>query len=1218
MEAGNASQNSNSSLPVSSNEQRTPSQGSLSLDNEHEMTFLMSSLVGNTTGNMGSSSSFSRPAQCSLCFSSIEEQSKIHVINQEKFARFSDLVVGTVPNEIKPFREISNEMTETNVPTPRDRQVMCSCCKQDFNVILHRQELLLSHEKVPRLSLEAALASEASFIRRRAKSLSLNAATESFSKRCFLQDKASQKCSYNGGRLLRTVQLAKQPATYKVRWASAFAKKAGVSKEHCLRIWDNPMESLLCERHTNSLKNALDVVKAADRSCSICCEFSNTRKKRRLVRFPWDKIREHPVVRCIVEDAVAEFTDNRLRASHIRFLCDSCRRVILRAVDMQKMEPQSFAMSTKPRSRTTFLSDRGFFHGRSPNSVRMTISFIREKLWSVDVKKSTSFVVFMQDVRKFYEDAARSIGEGNRIVRDDRTLKMYLCPSLAVTNIVSQQGSRKMGSYFCSLETFDEISQYAKEPKKGEFKFEPDELEVFYDDAEEVFRRNGRIMRSFSWSLAYFIRQMPRKLWYTLVHLSKPVYLRRRAKYNARLLNETFDTQWPFNPEEVPLETGALTVNELQLAVKIMKQIENTVLLRSNGKVAGPLTTAMSVVASGSAKKNFIDFLGRVGVLSSYQTIYSWRQDEINNRLACGPFTTLALGAFVVVGIDNINIRSRNQLAVHGQSYDGFDGVAVQAINPNQDFNFSEYCRGRPLHERVPLAMDISDPVANRHTFVEENFPQHDDPDIMSFRYLTCGLALTHREQLTSENSQNQRSFRSIVLDSLTGFPVGKSRVEYIDITRSKLTEVEIVEKLEQIELYYNPPEQRRNPEDYVFVAVHGDQPVFKLLFKQWYRSYIQWLQKGAKLEVSHSDNNLFRWLVPLPGGFHVDMQGLIPLIKEYLSGSGMEELLQFAGLSAGLQKVFLKFNQYRTNRRFLVQVLVAMILRLGESLSCMSLDFANQLEEYRRLVTEDNSAGEESLDHAERRKSQKEILPDGATLSLLPTVHPAVLRAGKLFVNEVLQRANSYPNMAFYGRVQLLELLVPWLAYNTLARKAQTNILDKFYFVHVGLMHRSRKINYMENMLFYAVIRKVMPRVVAHVLYKRRHLVVNINRNAAASDSHFHLDESQEALIIRDTKRMCVNDERVLTNLVPWIMLLGVAHTTLSISLGLCTAVKRSEDSIETDAMGTSVRLYDKEKKQLVTSLSCCNFVRQSYGLLRNTCALKGSKMSSWILHRW
>lgn len=67
-------------------------------------------------------------------------------------------------------------------------------------------------------------------------------------------------------------------------------------------------------------------------------------------------------------------------------------------------------------------------------------------------------------------------------------------------------------------------------------------------------------------------------------------------------------------------------------------------------------------------------------------------------------------------------------------------------------------------------------------------------------------------------------------------------------------------------------------------------------------------------MEVNHDVDDIYRWVVALPGGFHIDQQGLIPLIKEYVSGSGIEDLLPFLGLSPSLERCFSStFSTYPT-----------------------------------------------------------------------------------------------------------------------------------------------------------------------------------------------------------------------------------------------------------------------------------------------------------------
>lgn len=205
--------------------------------------------------------------------------------------------------------------------------------------------------------------------------------------------------------------------------------------------------------------------------------------------------------------------------------------------------------------------------------------------------------------------------------------------------------------------------------------------------------------------------------------------------------------------------------------------------------------------------------------------------------------------------------------------------------------------------------------------------------------------------------------------------------------------------------------------------------------------------------------------------------------------------MFTFSGFSPSIRKLFQNYGSYRPNRRFLLQIIVAMILRLDESLSAISSDFARNRSEWLAEIEADLSLIEDEkrilFKEESGTASQRGVLPPGTKLELSTSVSPAVLKIGIYFVNEVHKRADGSPNLDLHGRLQLL---------------AQTKIVDKFYFTFVGIMHRNRKIRYMENMLYYAVVKRAMPPVVYEVLYYKFHLVVNINSAGSSSRSAFNL----------------------------------------------------------------------------------------------------------------
>lgn len=456
-----------------------------------------------------------------------------------------------------------------------------------------------------------------------------------------------------------------------------------------------------------------------------------------------------------------------------------------------------------------------------------------------------------------------------------------------------------------------------------------------------------------------------------------------------------------------------------------------------------------------------------------------------------GPFRTLNKRALLIVGIDNINKRSRHQLAIHEQMYTGFDRLVEQAINPDENFDFLSYYSEQPVCNLLPIPLDHSSLNKNREQFIMETFTSQDDCDVTAFRYLVCCLAISQRDAITSEDEKFQRSFRYITLNAVKGFRTGKLRVEYVEARRCNPNNpTEIVDTLERIESVYNPKGTCLTQRDFILVAVHGDQPIFNQLFLMWFESYVSWVNAGAPDEVDFNANNLFRWIFPLPGGFHIDKQGMIPMIKEFLSGTGLEELIKFSGLTPSIQSKFMSFGQYRGNHRVLVQVMVAMLLRLDDSVTAMSTNFAAARERYLKNIrawddgTREIRCNECQSSVKQVHKSRlKEVLSEGTQLGISENVSSSVLKLGKAFVDEMHTKAKSSPNMEFYGRVALLQMLIPWFGFNILARRGQTLIMDKFYFVFVEMMHRTRKLNYMENTLFYGLVKRVIPRVLHDTL---------------------------------------------------------------------------------------------------------------------------------------
>lgn len=145
---------------------------------------------------------------------------------------------------------------------------------------------------------------------------------------------------------------------------------------------------------------------------------------------------------CVVEDSLAVYTENSMRPEQITVLCDACCKVICRDINVKENIPRDETEAKKP--------DELFFHGPTPKSVLKAINWIRDTLWH-DPGVS---VIFLSQARKEHDKCCSHFGEGEKQIRSNATLKRYLLPSLPVTNIHLQVRSKRIGSYFCTMASF--------------------------------------------------------------------------------------------------------------------------------------------------------------------------------------------------------------------------------------------------------------------------------------------------------------------------------------------------------------------------------------------------------------------------------------------------------------------------------------------------------------------------------------------------------------------------------------------------------------------------------------------------------------------------------------------------------------------------------------------------------------------------------------------
>lgn len=120
----------------------------------------------------------------------------------------------------------------------------------------------------------------------------------------------------------------------------------------------------------------------------------------------------------------------------------------------------------------------------------------------------------------------------------------------------------------------------------------------------------------------------------------------------------------------------------------------------------------------------------------------------------------------------------------------------------------------------------------------------------------------------------------------------------------------------------------------------------------------------------------------------------------------------------------------------------------------------------------------EKEEERVARKEEIKKLLPSDCKLDVSDSVSPECIWLGKLICSQIEKHSGQFPNVRFLGKLGLLNTLIPWTGYNVLARRGQTDIMDKFWFAFGGLIHGTVKLPYQENMLWYALVKKAMSQV--------------------------------------------------------------------------------------------------------------------------------------------
>ena len=939
--------------------------------------------------------------------------------------------------------------------------------------------------------------------------------------KCFLSGLSSTPCNANGKTLFRPTMLLSRSQDVVDAWKGIFSRESGVSGATVDEVVSSCRDIRFCSSHRTKLKSTIAKADQQAKRCSLCCESQS--RGHGVTPFPWERLRRSAENICLIEDALFDIGRRNIQPQQIKQLCDACRRALLRDINVRENVPRGHVLVRD--------------YGRTPISIMRLISFVRNQI----SMPSTVVVRWKEVVEKYYALVVEC-NEMNNAYRSGMGILDHIEPSLAQSGIHYRTGAKKYGSFFCALSKFDELSKPV--PKETTFALSPGDIRAALESFQCYLQSQSSSIMNGNWNLGNFVRKIPKQLWQFNVLCIPSESLLRRGRANSRLQGASPEDEWPLDPAECPDDLLCLPASHFSYILERYFDIERKVFSRSNHTVRGPVITTLSLVAVPHSTSSFLALLNRMACAVSYTKVMEWKRDAILEREVTGPFATLTSNAFVSVQVDNINMRASHALSVHGASYWGFDGLAVQALNSNPSFNMTKYLMNTSWEERRPRYHQF----ISREAYINHCFPcTTNDPDIEGYRFLAVGMAISNQTRLATTVRKDQQSFRNVLMSALKGKSGGRAKVEYVSIKQCDANNIFELEKIvKMVEEQYNPPESLEN----TIVALVGDQPIFKMLFRIWLDAYLKRSRRAM-------------WLVPIPGHFHIDKQGIIGMVKNYISGAGLEQLLRFSGLSEKHQDNFISLPHYRKNRRFLSQMTCALILRLYKAIVEHLPDVDREIDQLLLNLSEYTSfkEGEKERLRGDENFSNRirSALPPGCQLLIADHVHPSVLQIGKIVVQSTRTIAKDSPNLEFFAVCQLFNTLIPWTAFNILLRKGQTHIADKFYECFLGVLHGTNKLNYQENLLYYSVVKEFMPPVARFVLYDAGHLVANFNENA--TNTNLALDEAMEMGVIRETKMWNTNNPKTLEKSPPF--------TTL-ISRAVQASLRQLQGNVMYDPLGT------------------------------------------------
>lgn len=941
--------------------------------------------------------------------------------------------------------------------------------------------------------------------------------------------------------------IAKVPRMMKNKFVTALAGKLKVNRREVVDLVTNYTERVVCSKHNSTISNVKRLFCWKDMRCSI----PNCKNLQcRPLKVPNDK------------DSIsyAKYTDG---LSSVLMLQD---RGMMRPLSIDEEDVRLDDYEEKPVcSSHTWKISRGAVGSESRNGLRPSsqlgiASLVgpaerKTAMWlrhNVHERDSVVFgnVVFCHDAYRFYVEQCKT---SRKVPKSERYVISRLAEVLSVYRIFIKNGKElgRNNAFFYNENRLvisvglNELERLGKEKltigNVGEEDRVLREIAVRYQDEREHYE-TGIV------DLRQLIIEMDSRL-FTSVSLrlcSKSFLSQHRVKCRRRNLSPP-EVHWPVGNKNVPV-FEEMNEADLKRGLRVLMNIEHAVRCRYKGS-EGPISLllGMSAFVEGTTKLQYV--MNRLGLVPSYEAVDMIRRrlcDDVSSN-PNGTMRNLPCHDLAVFSVDNLDQSNMHGITVKGKTGHGLHVTAIQAILMNVD---SPYSSKVPLpdhharsHERITCAKQ----------FVNGFVPGKDDVDITTYVALFIGAVYRHQHRLATDDERSCLSITKLLLSLFQGYS-NNNETRYVDVVNENAANKTAIHK--SIDRIYDLYGKARMEEGFMSVLV-GDQPTFKSLF--W--TYYEGLERGG--------NDLWKWAIPITGGFHDEKNALLGTLKWAMMGTGMEEFLADSGMSPSQCENFTTYGHTRRNRRFFMQLATASVIKLCDT---VLLDDA---------TLKDKIVAIDEMPHGSHEAS----LPPDCNIIIASggLGSEATYQIGLMFLERFreLTQTTNFRNARFQVGTILLRLLIPATGYYVFGRLDQSNVVEKFLFNALPAMMRSPKITYCELLLCYGFVRSCMTDEMTTCLYKRTPgaLLVGSRDVGNKSASLFH-DEALEMSIIRHLKGLGCSSYEELRRGVAWVQPFGNACDRITSLVGgrYGTSARSRHDEFGDDGIRTG---YDRTRLQ-------------------------------------